>query len=83
MSEKIEKMLKHQKQREDAEAQAMVKNILSLKDQKTQLAMELDAFLREEMPSLDPLQRLHLYQISEELRKKFVVRCIQKGLLKV
>jgi hypothetical protein len=83
MSEKIEKMLKLQKQREHVEAQAMVKNILNLKDQKTQLAMELDAFLREEMPNLEPMQRLHMYQISEELRKKFVVRCIQKGLIKV
>jgi hypothetical protein len=83
MSEKIDKMLRDQKQREDAEAQAMVKNILNLKDQKTQLAMELDAFLREQMPGLEPLQRLHLYQISEELRKKFVVRCIEKGLLQV
>jgi hypothetical protein len=83
MSEKIEKMLRDQKQREDAEAQAMVKNILNLKDQKTQLAMELDAFLREEMPSLEPLQRLHMYQLSEDLRKKFVIRCIQKGLIKI
>jgi hypothetical protein len=83
MSEKINAWLKRQKQREDAEAQAMVKNILNLKDQRTQLAMELHSFLLEELPNLQPLERLHVYQISEDLRKKFVTRCIQKGLIKV
>jgi hypothetical protein len=83
MSEKIEKMLERQKKREAREAEALQRSLLNLRDKKTLIAMELDQFLREEMPNLEPMQRLHIYQISEELRKKFVTRCIQKGLIKV
>ena len=83
MSEKIAKMLERQKKREAREAEALQRSLLNLRDKKTLIAMELDQFLREEMPNLEPMQRLHMYQISEELRKKFVTRCIQKGLIKV
>jgi len=83
MSEKIDKMLRDQKDRETREAVALQRSLWNLKDQKTLIAVELDQFLREEMPNLEPMQRLHMYQISEDLRKKFLVRCIQKGLIKV
>ena len=83
MSEKIEKMLKHQKEREAKETDDLQRSLWNLKDQKTLIAVELDQFLREEMPNLEPMQRLHMYQLSEDLRKKFVIRCIQKGLIKI
>jgi hypothetical protein len=83
MSEKINAWLKRQKQREAREAEALQRSLWNLRDQKTLIAIELDQFLREEMPNLEPMQRLHMYQLSEDLRKKFVTRCIQKGLIKV
>jgi hypothetical protein len=83
MSENLKKMLAHQKSREDAEAKSLMKSLWDGKDQKTLIAYELDKFLREEMPNLEPLQRLHLYQLSDDLRRKFTIRLIEKGLIKV
>jgi len=62
----------------------LLKSNFKLKPLQLQIALELNSFLNEALPKTEnPLIRLRLYRQDPELRKQFVIRCIQKGLLKI
>jgi hypothetical protein len=84
MSENLKRMLQHQKQAEDKEMENLIKQKFGSYNKKTKLAIELHRFLLEELPNTEgDMARLHLYQLSPELRRKFTIRCLEKGLIKV
>jgi len=62
----------------------LLKSNFKLKPLQLQIALELNSFLNEKLPKTEnPLIRLRLYRQDPELRKQFVIRCIQKGLIKI
>jgi len=62
----------------------LLKSNFKLKPVQLQIALELNAFLNEALPNTEnPLIRLRLYRQDPELRKQFVIRCIQKGLIRI
>ena len=62
----------------------LLKSNFKLKPLQLQIALELNSFLNEALPNTEnPLIRLRLYRQDAELRKQFVIRCVQKGLIKL
>lgn len=84
MSSNIDKWLQKQKEREQAEFEALQKSIWKLKPIEEQIAYELLVFLNKELPSVEShIARLHIYRLSPELQAKFKKILIEKGLLQV
>jgi hypothetical protein len=80
----INKRLEKQREREQKEAEALQHTIWNLKPVEEQIAYELLSFLNRELPNQESyIARLHIYQLSPELQRKFKQLLIEKGLLQV
>jgi hypothetical protein len=84
MAESIEKKLKRQREHETKEFGSLQKNMWDLKPLHERIAYELLTFLNQELPNQEShMARLHIYELSPELQRKFKLRLIEKGLIKV
>lgn len=84
VSKNLQRLQAEQKATEDAQWLMRFQSVWNAQDPKRLIAYELYAFLQKELPKTEgDIKRFHLYQLSPDLKRKFAIRLIEKGLIKV